>query len=135
MKRGLCWNILGCLEVDFSGKVCTILDSTGVFLFSLRARPSSLTPDPWLGLGRKLEVCLFYFKDILCVWVFCMGAYLCTTSMQCPHKSEDGMGSLGTGVLYVSHYVGAGNCTPVLWKSSQCSLTAKTGFHSVTKTT
>lgn len=100
MKRGLYWNILGCLEVDFSGKVCTILDSTGVFLFSLRTRPSSLTPIPWLGLGRRLEVCLFYFKDILCVWVFCMGAYLCNTSMQCPQKPDD-----GTGLLELELYV------------------------------
>lgn len=93
MKRGLYWNVLGCLEVDFSGKVCTVLDSTGI-LFFLWATPSSLTLVRWLGLGSKLEVCLFYFKDILCVWVFFMGAYLCTASMQCPQKPEDGMGLL-----------------------------------------
>ena len=48
--------------------------------------------------------------------------HLCVMCMQCPQRPEEGVRSPGTGVnRVVSHHVGAGNRTLVLWKSSQCA--------------
>ena len=66
----------------------------------------------------------FLFK-ILLFFFMCKSALLHACApcvMQCLQRTEKGAGSRRTGVaLAVSHYVGAGNQSQALRKSSQCS--------------
>jgi hypothetical protein len=44
-------------------------------------------------------VCISILFLILCVWVFCMHASLCTLFVWCPWRPEDGAGVLVTGII------------------------------------
>jgi hypothetical protein len=59
----------------------------------------------------------------LCMWVFCLLAYLCTTCMSGALGGQKKMSDLLELKLWpiVSYHVGTGDQTQVFWKSSQCS--------------
>jgi hypothetical protein len=64
------------------------------------------TSNPGFSIHQQLQPPAL---EGLCALQFCLYACLC-----------NGVRASGTGVTVVSHHVGAGNQTQVLWKSNQC---------------
>lgn len=58
-----------------------------------------------------LDRLFFFFKNFLCVWVFCLHVYLCTT---CMRKPEECVSPLRLALQTVVADVGAGDQTRVL---------------------
>lgn len=83
-------------------------------------------PSPLCTLYHFLGVSLLCKRCVLCVWVFCSWACLCTmrmfgshgTKAWCPQRSERVSEPMELDLWMA---VGTGNQTLVLWKKSQCS--------------
>ena len=129
-------------------RVHTILDKKDSAIFLL-SKPGvavhTYNPNPCLLSRRVTEDCrnLLFFSVcvknkkvgkakschsqlkiiILCVWVFCLHAYLCTTCVPDPLRGQKrASGSLELESQKVMrHHVGAGKWIQVFCKSSQCS--------------
>ena len=70
---------------------------------------------------RQTTTLQLFKLHLFCILLVCLHLCLCTTYVQCLIQPEEGFGSSGTGVIIVSHYMGAGTWTPDLCKSSQWS--------------
>lgn len=69
-----------------------------------RALLKETASSPLLPVGTSssdTSILIFYSKDLF-VFVFMC---LCTTCIHCPLRSEEGVGSLGTGVIDVTVWV------------------------------
>lgn len=94
-------------SVNLSEKIRSFLSFVVQFIYSPNATTVSTTQHNEIEEASAPSLIhtqtFVNFRTILCVRMFWLHLYLCTTFMQCPYKPEESIGSPGTGVIELPH--------------------------------